>query len=194
MTSPPPRLILASASAYRAEMLRRLRLPFEQQAADVDERPQLQETPDAQAQRLAAEKAKRVAAMQKGAWVLGSDQVASCGPQRLGKPGSPAGAAQQLRQISGQSVTFYTAVALVSNDQLRRALDITTVRVRNLKESEIERYLAAEPAHDCAGSFKCEGLGITLFDAVETVDPTALVGLPLIATRKLLAEAGWLLP
>ena len=187
-------LVLASSSRYRAELLGRLGIPFTALAPDLDESPRASETPANLAQRLALEKARAVAARQPGRWVLGSDQVPSVDGQVLGKPGSRANGLAQLHSFSGKSVIFYTAVALVSGDEALTALDTTIVRFRPLTAQEIERYLDAEPAWDCAGSFKVEGLGITLFSAIESRDPTALVGLPLIAVRGLLAQAGWPLP
>ncbi len=187
-------LILASGSRYRAELLQRLRLPFTQQSSDVDEAEQPGEAPAALALRLAVEKAQVVAERNPGCWVLGSDQVAALGQNRLGKPGVRTRAIQQLKLLSGRSVQFVTAVALLRHGEpARTALDTTVVRFRKLDNAEIERYVDAEPAFDCAGSFKCEGLGITLCESIETRDPTALIGLPLIATRALLAEAGYVL-
>lgn len=189
-------LLLASGSRYRAELLRRLHLPFEAITADVDEAPRPGEAPAALAQRLAAAKAQAVAARHPGRWVIGSDQVAAAGLRLLGKPGTRERAVEQLRLLSGRRAQFVTAVALVAGtgQPPRTALDTTVVRFRGLTDAEIGRYLDAEPALDCAGSFKCEGLGITLFEAIETRDPTALVGLPLIALRQLLADAGCPLP
>lgn len=188
-------LILASSSRYRAELLQRLQLPFTQQAADINETPQIGEAPAALALRLAVGKAHTIANTSPDAWVLGSDQVVASGLRLLGKPGTRARAIAQLSLLSGKSVQFVTAVALLRHGQpARTALDTTVVRFRKLKPTEIERYVDAEPAFDCAGSFKCEGLGITLCESIETRDPTALIGLPLIATRILLADAGYVLP
>lgn len=188
-------LILASTSRYRAELLRRLGLPFEPAAPEADETPQSGETPAALAQRLALAKARSVAARQPRRWVLGSDQVCACGDRLLGKPGTRERAIAQLGLLSGNSVQFLTAVALLHDGAAAHtALDVTTVRFRSLSPAEIERYVAAEPALDCAGSFKCEGLGISLCQAIESQDPTALVGLPLIAVRDLLARCGLALP
>lgn len=187
-------LVLASTSRYRKELLGRLRLPFTAVAPDCDETPRPGEAPAALARRLALAKAQVVARSHAGAWVLGSDQVASCDDRILGKPGTRAGAVEQLRASSGKAVAFHTAAALVRGGTVLTALDTTLVRFRALDEAEIQRYVDAEPAFDCAGSFKVEGLGITLFTAIETRDPTALVGLPLIAVRELLAQAGVALP
>lgn len=190
-----PRLILASTSPYRRELLGRLGLPFETARPEVDETPRTDEPPAALAERLATAKALAVASAHPGAWVLGSDQVAELAGAPLGKPGNPARARTQLSHMSGQPVPFRTAVCLARTDGGHATvLDTTTVHFRRLSADEIARYLDAEKPFDCAGSFKSEALGITLFDAIETRDPTALVGLPLIATARLLREAGFLLP
>lgn len=191
----PPRLLLASGSRYRAELLRRLGLSFTQQVPEIDETPAAAESPEALALRLAVQKAAAVAGRFPGAWVLGSDQVADCEGRRLGKPGDHRRAVEQLSWLSGRDARFTTAVCLIAGDgQPRTALDVTIARLRRLGDDEIDRYLRQDRPYDCAGSFKVEALGITLFDAVESQDPTALIGLPLIAVRRLLAEAGWLLP
>ena len=187
-------LILASTSRYRAELLRRLAVPFEIVPSGLDEAPLAAETPANLAQRLARAKAQAVAMQKPSRWVLGSDQVPSFDGRVLDKPGNREAALEQLAACSGKSVVFYTAVALVAGATAFEALDTTIVRFRALTRAEIGRYLDAEPAYDCAGSFKVEGLGISLFEAIETRDPTALVGLSLIATRRLLGEAGYSLP
>lgn len=187
-------LLLASTSKYRAELLARLRLPFEAVAPGTDETAQAGETPPNLAQRLARAKAAAVAARHPDRWVVGSDQVCSFEGRVLDKPGNRATGAAQLAACSGKSVVFYTAVTLVAGARTFDHLDTTIVRFRPLTRAEIERYLDAEPAWDCAGAFKVEGLGISLFEAIESRDPTALVGLPLVGLRRLLAEAGYLLP
>lgn len=193
--TPPRRLLLASTSRYRAELLARLGLPFEACAPGTDESAQPGESPAGLALRLAAEKALAVATLHPGAWVIGSDQTAELDERTLGKPGGHAAARGQLQAMSGRSLAFLTAVAVVTPDgQVLSELDTTTVRVRTLDTAEIERYLLADTPYDCAGSFKSEGLGITLFDAIESKDPTALVGLPLIATARLLRQSGFALP
>jgi len=189
-----PALILASGSRYRAELLRRLHLPFTSLPSQVDETPLAGETPAQLTGRLAVAKAQALAQRHPEAWILGSDQSAAVQGQLLGKPGTLERARQQLRLLSGQTVEFLTAVALVQGQILLQALDTTAVRFRELGDSDIERYLAAEPALDCAGSFKCEGLGISLFEEMRSSDPTGLVGLPLIATARLLRQAGFALP
>jgi septum formation protein len=187
-----PRLILASTSRYRRELLERLRLPFEVEHPGVEESPQPGEAPDALAQRLALAKAHAVAARHPDAVVIGSDQVAELDGQAIGKPHTHARAVEQLRAMSGRSATFHTAVAVVrGRDGFSRVLLApVTVRFRSLRDGEIEHYLRAEQPYDCAGSAKCETLGIALLEAIESDDPTTLVGLPLIRTCALLREAG----
>lgn len=187
-----PALILGSTSRYRAELLQRLRLPFQAVAPQVDETPQPSETPAALATRLALAKAHEVAARHPRAVVIGSDQVADLDGQPVGKPGTHERAVAQLRAMRGRSVIFQTAVSVVRADTrfAQVLLAPVTVRFRQLSDGEIEHYLRTEEPYDCAGSAKCETLGIALLDAIESDDPTALVGLPLIRTCKLLREAG----
>ena len=187
-------LILASTSPYRRELLQRLRLPFETARPEVDETPLRGESPGQLVRRLARAKADAVAARHPGAWVIGSDQVADLDGRPLGKSGGRAAAIAQLAGMSGRVVDFHTAVCLRRGDDEQLALDLTRVRFRPLALEEIERYVDAEQPFDCAGSFKCEGLGITLFEAIESHDPTALVGLPLIALSGMLRAAGFRLP
>lgn len=183
-------LILGSTSRYRRELLQRLGLPFEAEAPRVDETPQPGETPAALAERLAQAKADEVATRHPGAVVIGSDQVAELDGVAIGKPGTHERAVEQLRAMQGRAVVFHTAIAVRHGDfsALRRVP--VTVRFRALSDAEIETYLRAEQPYDCAGSAKSEGLGIALLDAIESDDPTALVGLPLIATAALLRAAG----
>ena len=185
-------LILGSTSRYRRELLERLRIPFEVRSPDIDESPLPGEAPAALASRLALAKAQAVAARHPGAVVIGSDQVADLDGQSVGKPGSHERAVEQLRAMSGRSVVFQTAVAVVRRDCgfAGSALVPVTVRFRSLGEAEIERYLRIEQPYDCAGSAKSETLGIALLEAIESNDPTALVGLPLIKTCELLRAAG----
>ncbi len=190
-----PRLILASTSVYRRELLARLRLPFDTVRPDTDETALPGEAPLALVQRLAEAKAAAVAALHPQAWVLGSDQVAELDGQTLGKPGNRDAAIAQLAAMSGCAVRFRTGVCLNRAGHASRvALDTTTVHFRVLAAGEIARYVDAEQPYDCAGSFKAEGLGIVLFDAIESCDPTALIGLPLIATAALLRGAGFAVP
>ena len=190
-------LVLASTSRYRRELLDRLRLPFEVARPDVDESALPAEAPEAMAVRLAAAKARAISAIRPDAWVIGSDQVADLDGLALGKPGTRGAALAQLQAMSGRAVAFRTAVCVARGDvalAALAALDTTMVRFRTLSQDEIERYVDAEQPFDCAGSFKSEGFGITLFEAIESRDPTALVGLPLIATAGLLRQAGYALP
>lgn len=188
-------LILASGSRYRAQLLQRLSVPFETCPADADETPLANEAPSALSERLALMKARAVVKLNPGRWVLGSDQVCACKGELLGKPGARESAIAQLRWMSGSEAIFFTAVALLHDDaEVYTAMDVTRVHFRDLGKAEIERYVDAEPSFDCAGSFKSEGLGIALCSAIESHDPSGLIGLPLIATRSLLAQAGWAMP
>ncbi len=189
-TRPP--LILASTSRYRRELLERLHLPFEVMAPQVDETPLPGEAPPALALRLALAKARAVAQGRPEAVVIGSDQVADLDGLPIGKPGDHEKATAQLRQLSGRRVVFQTAVAVVRADVgfEQALLAPVTVHFRSLSDAEIERYLRLEEPYDCAGSAKCETLGIALLDGIESDDPTALIGLPLIRTCALLRAAG----
>ena len=185
-------LILASTSRYRRELLERLRLPFDVLAPDVDETPVRGETCAETALRLALAKARAVAQRRPDAVVIGSDQVAELDGRPIGKPGDHDRAVQQLRTMSGRQVLFHTAVAVVrANVPYERAL-LVPVRVtfQQLDPARIERYLALEQPYDCAGSAKAEALGIALLERIESDDPTALIGLPLMRTCMLLREAG----
>jgi len=183
-----PRIVLASTSRYRAELLHRLLDDFEQIAPDVDEQPLSGEAPAARAARLAAAKATAVSAKHRDAVVIGSDQVAALGDAILHKPGSRDNAHEQLRASSGNVVHFHTGLCVCDgrDGRLQSYTDETRVVFRTLSDEEIRRYLAREHPLDCAGSFKSEGAGIALFERIESADPTALVGLPLIALARLL--------
>ena len=187
-----PSLILGSTSRYRREMLERLRIPFEVQAPHVDETPAPKEAPADLALRLAVAKARAVAALHPHAVVIGSDQVADLDGEPIGKPGTHAKATEQLRAMRGKAVVFQTAVAVVNQatGYEGSALVPVTVRFRALTDAEIEHYLHTEQPYDCAGSAKSEALGIALLSAIESDDPTALIGLPLIKTCELLRAAG----
>ena len=189
-------LVLGSTSRYRRELLQRLGLPFTVAAPDVDETPLQGEAPRALALRLALAKAHAVAAQHPDAVVIGSDQVADLHGQPLGKPGTHKRASAQLQRMSGETVIFQTAVAVVCAATGFEQVDLAPVEVRfrTLTGDEIERYLHAEQPYDCAGSAKSEGLGISLLDAILSDDPTALVGLPLIRTCRMLRAAGLTLP
>ena len=192
----PRPLILASTSPYRRELLARLGLAFDVSPPGVDETPLLGETAATLAARLARAKAAAVAAAASGALVIGSDQAVQLGSAILGKPGDHAAAVAQLRAASGQMAVFHTAVVLIDAASGRSWAQSVPTRVayRDLSDAEIEAYLAAEPAYDCAGAAKAEGLGIALLESVESTDPTALIGLPLIALARMLRAAGITLP
>ncbi len=187
-----PPLILGSTSRYRRELLDRLRLPYTVQAPRVDETPLDGEKPADLALRLALAKARAVAAHFPAAVVIGSDQVADLDGTPVGKPGTHENAVRQLQSMRGRSVVFQTAVAVVCMTTGFECVQLApvNVRFRNLSDAEIEHYLRTEQPYDCAGSAKCETLGIALLSAIESDDPTALVGLPLIRTCEMLREAG----
>ncbi|MGC4028076.1 MAG: nucleoside triphosphate pyrophosphatase [Steroidobacteraceae bacterium] len=189
-----PRLILASTSPHRRALLARLGLPFECQAPGVEEAALPGEKPAQRALRLAHSKAAAVAHRQPGNFVIGSDQVASLAhagwSEWLDKPGDRATCEAQLAAMSGREVSFHTGVVLLAPGGRSEHVDHTVVRLRALTAAEIAAYIDREPAFDCAGGFKCEGLGVTLFDAVATQDPTALIGLPLIWLCQALRVAG----
>ncbi|HET8550994.1 MAG TPA: Maf family protein [Gammaproteobacteria bacterium] len=190
-------IVLASSSPYRRELLARLKLPFDCQSPDIDETPRPCESPRDLAQRLARSKAEAVAAQSdKPALIIGSDQVASIDGTPIGKPGNRERAQAQLRQASGRTVEFHTAVTVRESGSNREAstADLTRVHFRTLNDDEINRYLDSEQPYDCAGSFKAEALGITLFKSIESGDPTALIGLPLIELARLLREFDLQLP
>lgn len=192
----PRTLILGSTSPYRRELLGRLGLPFDVVAPDVDETPREGEAPADLARRLALAKASAVARQHPDCIVIGSDQVADLAGEPLGKPGDHARATAQLRRMRGRSVVFQTAVAVVCMETGFQQLDLAPVEVafRMLGDDEIEAYLRAEQPYDCAGSAKSEGLGIALLEAIHSDDPTALVGLPLIRTCRMLRAAGVRVP
>ncbi len=196
--SPPLQrtLVLGSTSRYRRELLERLGLPFLVAAPNVDETPLDGEPPRQLALRLARAKALAVAAQHPEAVVIGSDQVADLHGESLGKPGTHERATAQLQRMAGKTVIFQTAVAVVCAATGFEQVDLAPVEVRfrALHSDEIERYLRAEQPYDCAGSAKSEGLGISLLDAIHSDDPTALVGLPLIRTCRMLRAAGLTLP
>ena len=196
MASAPMKLVLASTSAYRRELLQRFDLPFDVARPDIDETPLPGETPQATAERLAVEKARAVAGQFEDALIIGSDQVAHMGDTRFGKPGTVERAIAQLQAISGRTVIFHTALAVLNTRSGHVQLDAvpTQVRFRTLGDDEIVRYVNKERPLDCAGSAKSEGLGITLLDALSGDDPNALVGLPLIALARMLRNEGIALP
>ncbi len=198
MSQPP--LILGSSSRYRADLLRRLGLDFEQVAPYIDESPRHGETPTDLVVRLARDKARAICELRPEAWVIASDQLAALEDRAtgevsiLGKPGDAEATHGQLRRCAGNSVTFLTSVCVQGGAIRSEALDRTIVSFRALGDAEIERYVAAEQPFDCAGGFKAEGLGIALFDRLESTDPTAIIGLPLITVARLLRQAGFTVP
>jgi septum formation protein len=183
-------LILASGSRYRRELLTRLGLPFETASPDIDETPEPGELPAALAARLARAKANSI--RRANAIVIGSDQVASLDGRLLGKPGNYPAALAQLEACQGQEVVFHTGVCVAADNgrTISEHVDLTRVRFRERSRADLSRYLDREPAYDCAGGFKAEGLGIALFEAIESHDPTALIGLPLIWVADALRAAG----
>ena len=187
-----PQLILASTSRYRAELLTRLGLPFTTRAPGVDETPRPGEAPEALVRRLSRSKAAAVAAAVPDSLVIGSDQLAVCDDQLLGKPGTEARAVEQLTLLSGRTVTFLTGLCLIDANSGREDTTVipNRVRFRALSDRQITDYVRREQPLDCAGAFKSEGLGIALFEAIGGDDPNALVGLPLIALCSMLSRAG----
>ena len=192
MRAKPRRLVLASTSPYRKELLQRLGLAFEVIAPHADERPLSGEDASDTALRLAQLKAQSVRSAHRDALIIGSDQVATSDGRLLGKPGDHANAVRQLRSLSGKRADFLTAVALLdaANGSLQTRVVPCRVHFRSLDEKRIERYLEREKPYDCAGSAKVEGLGIALIARIETDDPTSLIGLPLIALTEMLERAG----
>jgi septum formation protein len=188
-----PALVLASSSRYRRELLERLRLPFSVERPEIDETAREGEAAEATARRLARQKAESVAAHHHNALVIGSDQVASWRGEQIGKPGNHEKALAQLEQFQGESVQFYSALCVVDTATRTRLEDCATVRVRfrKLASSELDAYLRSEQPYDCAGSAKAEGLGIALMEEIDSDDPTALIGLPLIRLVSILSRLGY---
>ncbi len=189
-----PRLILASSSVYRRELLSRLQLPFEAITPDIDESPLPGETPPATALRLAQAKAAEIARRAGPALVIGSDQVATLDGEHIGKPGNHANALAQLKKMRGRETLFHTALCLLDSRGNEPVIQLenvqTAVRLRDLPDDELDAYLRIEQPYDCAGSAKNEGLGIVLIESLRSDDPTALTGLPLIALTSMLRKAG----
>lgn len=183
---------MASTSRYRAELLSRLQLPFETASPDIDEAPLAGEEPAETALRLALAKARRIAIDRPDALIIGADQVADLSGRHIGKPGTRERAREQLSQMRGQTLVFHSALALINTESGReQVLNVPTqVRFRNYSDGELENYLDRENALDCAGSAKAEGLGLALIDAIQSDDPSALIGLPLIALTGMLANEG----
>ena len=188
-----PPLILGSSSPYRRELLARLRMPFDVAVPDIDETPLAGEAPVVTALRLSRSKAEAIAARHPGALVIGSDQVCTLDGAQIGKPGSHEKALVQLQQMRGRTVTFHSALCLLDSrtGEARLAAVQTRATFRDLSDAELDAYLHLEPPYDCAGSAKAEGLGIALLARVESDDPTALIGLPLIALTGMLRAAGY---
>jgi septum formation protein len=188
-------VVLASTSPFRKELLQRLGITFTTAAPDVDESPLADEAPAALVRRLAEAKARAIGQSCQGL-IIGSDQIATTGSDILGKPGTHAQATAQLRTLSGRQVTFHTGLCLLNSLTDEAQVDVIPFKVqfRQLDEGQIERYLQADQPYNCAGSFKSEGLGITLFEYMDGDDPSALIGLPLIRLTSMLARAGLVLP
>ena len=190
-----PPLLLASTSPHRKALLQRFGLEFRSVAPFIDEAHRIDETPLARANRLALAKARAVANHEQGAHVvIGSDQVAHIDGNLLDKPETHARAVAQLQSMSGRRVEFLTAVSIIAGQEIAHDCIRTLVTLRRLSDDEIQRYIAHESVLDCAASIRCEGLGITLFETIETPDPTALIGLPLMATARILRQIGFALP
>ncbi len=184
------RLILASGSRYRRDMLTRLRLPFTCISPDIDESPRSNETPAALAMRLAEEKARKIMTLHPDCIVIGSDQVATYEGKIIGKPGSHEAAVKQLLSLSGKQVNFHSALCVMNATTTLRQDVITHCHFRTLSNTEIDNYVKLEPSYDTAGSAKAEGLGITLMQSMRSDDPSAIIGLPLIALSNMLRELG----
>ena len=189
-----PTLILASSSPYRQQLLQRLGMPFVAIAPNLDESPLPGETPKNLTLRLAQAKAQAIASLHPNAWVIGSDQSADLNGHPIGKPGTHAAALAQLKQMQGQVVVFHTSLCLIGQGFCETTHVPTTVQFRNLPEHVLDQYLRLEQPYDCAGSAKSEGMGIILLKKIESEDPTALIGLPLIALTSLFLQAGFPLP
>lgn len=191
-----PQLVLASTSPYRRALLDKLGIPFVADSPDADETRHPDEAPQALVCRLAEAKARAVAARHPDALIIGSDQVACVGGEVLGKPGNRENAILQLTAAAGESVTFFTGLCLYNSSSHRAQVSMEpyTVHFRHLDRAQIERYIDHEEPFNCAGSFKSEGYGITLFSALEGRDPNALIGLPLILLIEMLAQEGVSLP
>ncbi len=193
---PSPHIVLASSSTYRKALIARLGIHCATIAPDIDEQPLSDEAPAETALRLAQAKACKIAEIESTALIIGSDQVAVLNDSLIGKPGNHAAATQQLQAMSGKTVVFHTALCLLNaaTNSVQFANVPTTVRFRALSAEQIERYLRQDRPYDCAGSAKIEALGITLVDQVESDDPTALIGLPLIALVTMLQKEGIPIP
>lgn len=190
MQSNPIRLVLASSSPYRRELLQRLRIPFVCDSPDIDETPLQNETPGQLALRLAVEKARTIAARHPNSIIIGADQAASLRDTPLGKPGSAEAAREQLRKLSGQTVVFHSAMAVIHAGRIQSVDVPTTCVFRILSDQAIERYIQIDHPFDTAGSAKAESLGIALMHSMQSDDPTSIIGLPLIALSNMLTQCG----
>jgi septum formation protein len=186
-----PQLILASTSKYRKELVSRWRVPFTCASPEVDETPREGETPLSLAQRLALAKAQAIARLHPMAFVIGSDQVLDLNGEPLGKPHTHANAVAMLRRMSGKTMQFITAVAVVHGDAVQTGIDTVNVTIKPLTDAQIETYLQLDQPYDCAGSCKSESLGIALCERIDSIDPTSQIGLPLMLTQRLLAQLGY---
>lgn len=191
-----PKIVLGSSSIFRKQMLKKLLVPFIQHAPDLDETPLSDETPIAMIKRLSLLKAQAVATLHPDSIVIASDQCATFNNQPVGKPHTHKNAVKQLQDFSGNAIVFHTGLVVIDprDKQAYQTLDTTTVHFRTLSSQTIENYLRAEQPYQCAGSFKSEGLGITLFERIESKDPNALIGLPLIELTTIFAQMGIVLP
>jgi septum formation protein len=194
-----PALILASTSVYRRTLLERLGVPFSTQSPGIDETPQAGESPEGLVARLARAKAAAIASQHRDACVIGSDQTAvlshaGSAVRMVGKPGTVEACIRQLHEASGRTLSFLTAVAVLSEGTVHAFIDTTRVRFRTLDQATIERYVESESPLDCAGGFKSEGLGISLCEHIESADPSALIGLPLIRLAAVLRQIGYRIP
>ena len=191
-----PGIVLGSSSPFRKQMLEKLRLPFTQDSPDIDETPLKDETPPEMIKRLSLLKARKVAKSHPDKIIIASDQCATFNNTPIGKPGNHQNAIKQLQDFSGNAIVFYTGLVVIdpSEQKTYQVMDITTVHFRTLSQTTIENYLNLEQPYQCAGSFKSEGLGITLFERIDSKDPNALIGLPLIELTTLFAKMGIVLP
>lgn len=191
-----PPIVLGSSSIFRKQMLEKLQLPFIQHSPDIDESPLNDETPPQMIERLSLLKAQEVAKAHPDKIIIASDQCATFNNQPIGKPHTHENAVKQLKDFSGNAIVFYTGLVVIDprDKKIYQTLDVTTVNFRKLSDATIENYLLGEQPYQCAGSFKSEGLGITMFHSIESKDPNALIGLPLIDLTTIFAEMGITLP
>ena len=187
-------LILASSSRYRAQLLQRLKIPFTAKSPNLDETALDSELPEDLALRLAKEKANKIHKIHRKAVIIGSDQVCAYEGSILGKPLTEDQARKQLQSFSDNCINFFTAICVLTAKEHFQHIDKTTVHFRKLSDDEIDRYIEIEQPLDCAGAFKVEGMGISLFKSIQSEDPTALVGLPMIKLSEFLRQAEYMIP